>query len=211
MIENYVERVHFEAMSFVKSIVDPGRPPTASTRITSSTSTASPSTRTAIRCAALRRSVSAKRLRINHYWTKSEQEFRRKCTAPEASVGMFRPWPRWDASRRHFSEVTDRELQAWGPSCAMRWSEPPFAARLIKRLSFRPMTRKWASCSAAGVLTFSTQLLDESRDFGEAVIVHELLHLIAPNHGALFKSLLQAYLPSWRDAVGDRAVCGASR
>jgi hypothetical protein len=29
------------------------------------------------------------------------------------------------------------------------------------------------------------------------VIVHELLHLIAPNHGKVFKSFLLAYLPDW--------------
>ncbi len=32
---------------------------------------------------------------------------------------------------------------------------------------------------------------------GEFVIVHELIHLIAPNHGKVFKSFLLAYLPDW--------------
>jgi len=29
------------------------------------------------------------------------------------------------------------------------------------------------------------------------VIVHEVLHLIAPSHGPVFKSFLYAYLPNW--------------
>ena len=73
------------------------------------------------------------------------------------------------------------------------------------------MTRKWASCSTSGLITFSVDLLDEPREFGEVVIVYELLHLVAPNHGPLFQSLLGAYLPGWRAATGDRAVCGALR
>jgi predicted metal-dependent hydrolase len=31
------------------------------------------------------------------------------------------------------------------------------------------------------------------------VIVHELVHLLAPNHGKVFKSFLYAYLPDWEE------------
>lgn len=57
------------------------------------------------------------------------------------------------------------------------------------------MRTKWASCSRSGTLTFSRDLLRESRFFGEHVIVHELLHLMVPNHGRLFRSLLPTYVP----------------
>ena len=80
-----------------------------------------------------------------------------------------------------------------------------------RRVQVQRISKKWASCSAGGTLTFNTELLDESRDFGEAVIVHELIHLIAPNHGRLFRGLYSSYLPNWRDVVGDRAICGAFR
>ena len=63
----------------------------------------------------------------------------------------------------------------------------------------RPMAKKWASCSKSGLLSFNTDLLDERKEFGEYVIVHELLHLRVPNHGMLFKSLLKAYLPDWKE------------
>jgi hypothetical protein len=63
------------------------------------------------------------------------------------------------------------------------------------RIQVQRMTKKWASCSPGGVLTFSTDLLGEDRGFGEAVIVHELIHLKVPNHGPVFRSLLKAYLP----------------
>jgi predicted metal-dependent hydrolase len=57
------------------------------------------------------------------------------------------------------------------------------------------MTRKWASCSASGSLSFSRDLLRARPRFREAVIVHELLHLRVPNHGKLFRSLMNAHLP----------------
>ena len=74
-----------------------------------------------------------------------------------------------------------------------------------RRIQVQRLTRKWASCSTAGRLTFSADLLATDRAFNEEVIVHELVHLIAPNHGKLFKSLLRAHLGK---AAGARiAVC----
>lgn len=60
------------------------------------------------------------------------------------------------------------------------------------------MTRKWGSCSTAGWITFSLDLLEENKPFRDYVIVHELLHMKVPNHGKLFKSLLSAHLPGWK-------------
>jgi predicted metal-dependent hydrolase len=58
------------------------------------------------------------------------------------------------------------------------------------------MTRKWASCSTTGWVTFANDLVKEPQAFQDYVIVHELLHLRLPNHGKLFKSLLAAYVPT---------------
>lgn len=63
------------------------------------------------------------------------------------------------------------------------------------RMQFQAMSKKWASCSSGGVLTFNKRLLVEERSFGEQVIVHELIHLKVPNHGPVFRSLFQAYIP----------------
>ena len=76
------------------------------------------------------------------------------------------------------------------------------------RIQVQRMTQKWASCSPRGVVTFSTDLLSEDRAFGEAVIVHELIHLKVPNHGPVFRSLLKAYLPRGDARVVERLSCG---
>jgi len=66
-----------------------------------------------------------------------------------------------------------------------------------KEIHIRPMKNKWASLSAKGRLSFSTELLDMNKSFRNYVIIHELLHIKVPNHGKLFKSLMYAFLPEW--------------
>ncbi|MGD0856796.1 MAG: M48 family metallopeptidase [Dehalococcoidia bacterium] len=67
------------------------------------------------------------------------------------------------------------------------------------QVHLRQMKTKWASLSTAGRLTLNADLLHLPRDLGEFVIVHELVHLLAPNHGKVFKSFMSAYLPDWQE------------
>lgn len=64
----------------------------------------------------------------------------------------------------------------------------------VTSISVRPMTTKWASYSTAGRLTFDAFLLELGDEVQDYVIVHELLHFHAPNHGKLWKSLMRAHL-----------------
>ena len=92
-------------------------------------------------------------------------------------------------------------LTRWASGDEIRWAAREWATRLGVRLSgifLTKMTRKWASISTGGKrLTLNTELLDLPKELGEYVIVHELVHLLAPNHGKLFKAYLNAYLPDW--------------
>jgi len=63
-----------------------------------------------------------------------------------------------------------------------------------KEIHIRKMTRKWASCSSRGRLTFDPSLLKETEALRSKAIVHELLHLKYPNHGRMFNALLKTYL-----------------
>jgi predicted metal-dependent hydrolase len=79
-----------------------------------------------------------------------------------------------------------------------------------RRVQIQRMTRKWASCSNSGQISLSKDLLREDAGFQEVVIVHELLHLLVPNHGKLFKGLMTAYLPDWDEKTSGRIseLCG---
>ena len=78
------------------------------------------------------------------------------------------------------------------------------------RVQIQHITKKWASCSPSGRICLSKDLLREDSAFQQVVIVHELLHLRVHNHGKLFKSLMNAYLPRWEEAANGRisSVCG---
>ena len=67
------------------------------------------------------------------------------------------------------------------------------------RVRVRDMTRKWGSCSTAGTITLATDLSHQETGFQDFVIAHELLHLRVPNHGRLFKALITAHVPGWRE------------
>lgn len=71
-----------------------------------------------------------------------------------------------------------------------------------ERVYVQAMRNKWASCSTAGRVYFSADLLREPAHFQDSVITHELLHLLIPNHGALFKSFLDAFAPKPRQDAG---------
>lgn len=61
------------------------------------------------------------------------------------------------------------------------------------------MNRKWGSCSDKGVVTLALDLSDQDERFQDFVIVHELLHLRYPDHGRLFKAVMTAHVPNWRE------------
>jgi len=68
------------------------------------------------------------------------------------------------------------------------------------------MRRKWGSCSSAGTVTLASDLVDQDPRFQDFVIAHELLHLRVPTHGRLFKALMSAHVPGWRELEEQRAV-----
>jgi len=65
------------------------------------------------------------------------------------------------------------------------------------------MRTKWGSCSAVGTLTLASDLAVEDQRFQDYVIVHELLHLRIANHGRVFKALMSAHVPGWRQLEGN--------
>lgn len=73
------------------------------------------------------------------------------------------------------------------------------------------MRRKWGSCSSAGTVTLASDLVDQDQRFQDFVIAHELLHLRLPTHGRLFKALMSAHVPGWRELDSRRQSTPASR
>ena len=67
------------------------------------------------------------------------------------------------------------------------------------RIQIMKMKNKWSSCSTKGNITLSSELTKLPKELAEYAILHELLHLIVPNHGKAFKALLSVYMPNWEE------------
>ncbi len=90
----------------------------------------------------------------------------------------------------------------WQDAEELRWAVRHWASRIgVKppQIHLREMRRKWASISGVGRLTLNTELVELPKDLGEFVIVHELVHILAPNHSKVFRSFMHAYLPDWEN------------
>ena len=63
----------------------------------------------------------------------------------------------------------------------------------------RNMTSRWGTCNTqTGRITLNLQLVKYPLPCLEYVILHELAHLRVRGHGADFKAILDANMPSWR-------------
>jgi hypothetical protein len=66
------------------------------------------------------------------------------------------------------------------------------------------MKTKWGGCNhRARHIRLNTELVKKPKDLLEYVVVHEMLHLIAPTHSEQFFGLLNKHYPSWREARAE--------
>ena len=77
------------------------------------------------------------------------------------------------------------------------------------RIQIMKMRNKWSSCSTKGNITLNSELTKLPKELAEYAILHELLHLIVPNHGKTFKALLSAHMPDW-EQLHNRLVSNFS-
>ena len=63
------------------------------------------------------------------------------------------------------------------------------------------MKTKWGSCNAEQrTIRLNTELVKKPRDLLEYVVVHEMIHILAPTHSPRFFDLLSTHYPSWSEA-----------
>ena len=69
----------------------------------------------------------------------------------------------------------------------------------VKEWHIRRMRTKWGTCNyRAHRIWLSLALAEQPMDCVEYVVVHELLHLLVPNHSKAFWSLMEQYIPDWK-------------
>jgi predicted metal-dependent hydrolase len=65
------------------------------------------------------------------------------------------------------------------------------------KLELRKMDKRWGSCTRAGKILLNPDLIRAPKGCIEYVLVHELCHLLEPNHGPDFYDLQSRVMPDW--------------
>ncbi|HQL69380.1 MAG TPA: SprT family zinc-dependent metalloprotease [Bacteroidales bacterium] len=65
-------------------------------------------------------------------------------------------------------------------------------------IQIRRMNKRWGSCSPAGKITLNPELIKAPKGSIEYVIIHELCHLVHPNHTIAFLNLQEKMMPDWK-------------
>ena len=98
----------------------------------------------------------------------------------------------WHKSLLH--EVVPELIRGWEPRLGVE-----VAGYFLQR-----MKTKWGSCNhRARTIRLNTELVKKPNDLLEYVVVHELLHLIAPTHSEQFLTLMNKHYPAWREARAE--------
>jgi predicted metal-dependent hydrolase len=108
----------------------------------------------------------------------------RQGTTPEKVGEIVEHWLR-DLVR---SEAA-RFIQKWEPILGVK----------VRSLFVQKMKTQWGACNAeSSSVRINTDLARKPLEFLEYVVVHEMVHLIEPSHGARFQSLMDQFFPNWR-------------
>ena len=67
-------------------------------------------------------------------------------------------------------------------------------------LKIRKMTSRWGSCMPKkNQITLNSQLIHYQERFIDYVVIHEYAHLIQPNHSKAFYSIIEKYMPDYKE------------
>jgi predicted metal-dependent hydrolase len=126
------------------------------------------------------------------------------CHAPSRTGGVWR-----EGARIHVTGALahlPRRLTDWLKTearrelaDAARWYAGEIG-RPIGRVTVRDTTSRWGSCSRAGNLSFSWRLILAPQWVLDYVAAHEVMHLIAMNHGDRFWTDLKGLCPRTDEA-----------
>ncbi|MCE8519249.1 M48 family metallopeptidase [Ruegeria pomeroyi] len=90
-------------------------------------------------------------------------------------------------------------LHAAVPSLVKKW-ESRIGVE-VQGYFLQRMKTKWGSCNAEQrTIRLNTELVKKPRDLLEYVVVHEMIHILAPTHSPRFFDLLSTHYPSWSEA-----------
>lgn len=90
-------------------------------------------------------------------------------------------------------QIIHRHVDEWYSKLKHRGIQRP-------TITVRKMKTRWGSCSwVAGTMRFNEDLLSKDESLIDYVVLHEMAHLLFPNHQQGFIDFMTAQMPDWRD------------
>jgi len=108
-----------------------------------------------------------------------------------------------------------RTLEGWYRKTAAQYFAEriahfaPRVGKAPRRITVRAQRSRWGSCTSQGTVSLNWRLLQMPAAIVDYVIVHELCHLLVPNHSPRFWAEVARLLPDWRER--RRALRAAGR
>jgi len=91
--------------------------------------------------------------------------------------------------REQLKQAVPRLIAKWEPIMRVK----------VARFFVQRMKTKWGSCSpVTSGIRLNTDLAKKPRECLEYILVHEMVHLLAPTHNRRFVSLIEQFMPKWQ-------------
>ena len=116
------------------------------------------------------------------------------CSAPDSAENAFKAFYR-EKGKVRVSERVDFYQGRIGVT--------PSSVRIIE------LKNRWASCSDKGNLNFHWKIMMTPMKILDYIVVHELVHLVHPNHTEAFWNGLDKVLPDYKERKEWLRVNGA--
>ena len=99
------------------------------------------------------------------------------------------------------------QLKAELPALIAKWEQHMKVK--VNKFYVRKMKTRWGSCNPRKrTIRLNTDLARKPRTCLEYLVVHEMAHLLVPNHSTRFIALMDEFMPNWRDCQNQLSATG---
>src|ERR1035437_1769544 len=108
-----------------------------------------------------------------------------------------RPGADDDKRQSVMDEWFRRQLKAAIPPLIAKWGR--HMGVTVARFTVRKMKTKWGSCTPESKsILINLELAKKPPECLEYIVVHEMVHLLAPTHHSQFIAFMDQFMPKWR-------------